>query len=343
MSQHLACSLSSQSKKDKELLTFGYIRINCVDLIPVDIIKLCKSLYDESLVWNIHSMQLSAFVKATIGNNTAKYTDQWFYCQGIKMRWILDPNPALYSDYNAKVVALRLQISGVNISQLKLYISIYCPQNGASFKRVIDKTHFSYCNSYLISTSFGMILDYQKFDEINFSHYIDVLSFVESENNIKYFKQISMKKQCTFTWNIYGLLLDQMKNACCQQMFYSELFDIINNNWSLCLYPMGQKLNAQKQHRIISVVLRLFKLVSNITSLKVKLIISNSYNNELQQKELEFDSTCKYDDLLCDMRIDLFPSDDLLKLDAISITAKIEVIEVNGDINGVNWARFGIT
>ena len=108
MSQ-LFSSVRPHHKKRKELLIFGYYRLNSLNaLMLTDVIHLCQSFCDETLVWRINTRKLQQ-------QNKEICADEWFYCRGVGMRWLFEPNPSSFSEYGDDVVALRLELASESV------------------------------------------------------------------------------------------------------------------------------------------------------------------------------------------------------------------------------------
>eukprot|EP01083_Nonionella_stella_P151676 485070_1 len=335
-------SLSEQSKTDKEWLVFGYRHRHAKQDIVWDIIHLCLTFYDEVSHWIIYSKDL---IKCEQQRTFGKI----FACHGVHMRCSFSTDAHLLNDqFKSPVGRLNLHVDQKDIESFKLYVTVFCPQNDAHFKRVITNKHIEQRwenSASWSSTEFPMLLDCNDVDRIDIYYHIDMLS-IKYKNEKEYHKPISIKRDVQFTWHLNGVLLHQMRNSACRQMFYSQPFDEDNQNWALCLFPKGLCLDAQDENRKSVLVLRLFKVPHKIESLKIRATVTNSYNHLTGQICWSYDSAnVNWRNEYSQSRIDVFASTAFSNTQAMSISIKIEILEANAiesKFNHREWQNIGV-
>eukprot|EP01083_Nonionella_stella_P151675 485069_1 len=335
-------SLSEQSKTDKEWLVFGYVHRHAKQDIVCDIVHLCLTFYDEVFHWIIYSKDL---IKCEQQRTFGKI----FACHGVHMRCSFTTDSHSWSHQFASPIGrLNLHVDQKDIESFKLYVTVFCPQNDAHFKRVITNDHLAQRYDDLDcwpSNEFPMLLDCNEVDRIGIHYHIDMLS-IKYRNENEYHKSISIKRNVQFVWHLNGVLLHQMRNSACRQMFYSQPFDEDNQNWALCLFPMGLDLAAQDEDRKSVLVLRLFKVPHKIEYLKIRATVTNSYNHITGQICWTYESTnVNWRNEVSQSRMDMFPSTAFSNTQAMSISIKIEILQakpIRNKYNDREWKSIGV-
>ena len=332
----------------KEVLIFGYTRLINSERSIVDINNMILKFYNEAVHWHIDCESLKGYGDGNTSTDRSEklsklYPGDFFTIQGIKMRWMLDPYQREYSSFMrqnkpVKLIGMTLHIPGIasgEIENIKLYISLCCPQNWAIFKRHTDIRWFQQNG---LSDYFEMRLEYQKCKEFSIYHYIDLLS-VEYKDGRKYNKDIKIKAKTELTWKIEGDLLQEMKDCFNLQMFHSKLFDSTNNNWCLRLFPKVKKGFVGDNYGS-QLVVTWFRLPHKIMNFTVKVTVENNITSKAILKFLNFSNLAPWSEL--NDPIDIFQTTKLLHCQCLMITATVEIQQVNGDSDPNNWKKYGI-
>lgn len=346
----------------KDLLVFGYANSCCIhiqQIIPTDLIQLVLLYYDEIMHWKIEKEDLKQHEKLlrikckikniNINNNNNKniddkYYGHTFFVENIQIKCSFDLNSRLYGKpgFNSFTFHVFLPFY---VKKCILYLESYCAQNRAEFKNRAtfinhtisspDMQMFEFFNNkkaenVWCDTTHYMKLNWNDWNNLDFNYHIDILSIIYANNYQKnYFKNIKMPKYVQFKWYIDGKFMEECQNAIGSQIFFSDTFDSISNNWCLRLQPMGSSLEMKTKDRKCLLSLKLLMKPNIDQAIIGNCIITNSFNNNQMEKHFNFGSSYGASLLIGE----LFPSIKLFEMTSFTINCTIQIMSVGNGMS----------
>lgn len=328
-------ALRPESQIKKEFAVSGYIREQCK---VQDIAKICLLFCDEVINWTIDFK-----VKYSIMDNPESTV---FICNGIKFKCLFDPDVELRGQRGHAIIWLKAFLPK-DIKSIKFFFTMYCRERDALFQRVVKLSNDENPDKW-IKEDFWLLIDCKKYDEIYLNHYIDILQICYNDKRKDYNKDIKMSIKSKYEWIIDRALLDKFKTALLGQYFVSDVFDALNQNFCLRLYP-----NSYHKFYTVPSILRLphnisrimfeSKITNNLTKFEEKTTF------ELTHQETSLKGTAPGGGKNND--IDIFHSvgiKEVLHLDQFIINVEFKIIKIYSlddplkEIPTENWAAFNV-
>ena len=317
----------SRQKKRAELLTYGYTRQNYQQSVPITLINLFKSFYDENLYWIITGEKLKKF-------KNCKHNEMMFgptvTIKDIKFQMVLFPK-----GFDKKSVYLFVcSDNGINyklpenVENIQV-LAYLCCENTKAQLHAFNKSS----GQYIIAWHGNKLLftECLQFEALYFYTFIDLRCiFYKTKTNIKNYVSLKkMRNHINYTWDIDDKLARKLTNASIGQIVCLPSFD--HNNWSLTIYPNG--LNS-KYPDINGVCLKLLNIPNGIGSL----VVEFTFNYDALWKEVTFDHK---NDLALIKDSELMTK---MSFDDVSLSLLIKkVIHENGnEIHNNDWPKYGI-
>ena len=115
----------SSRKQRVDLLAYGYAKQTKNDQdVPMDIVEIIKSFYDEYFYWTIKGQQMKQFINANIADKL--YSTSSFTIKGIEFDMRVSPNGHRQKFKDNCIVYLRAKYMPSNIEYIRLYCHISC-------------------------------------------------------------------------------------------------------------------------------------------------------------------------------------------------------------------------
>eukprot|EP01084_Bolivina_argentea_P096993 174342_1 len=323
--------LTPKTQEVKRLMVHGYLRNWASSIVPLDIVQMCIVYYDEVIYWKIHinkgnnnnhkqNLNISSEDKDEDNDNNLLYGDI-FTMNQIIFKCSFQPSPSFYENKYSFMYLNALLPD--NVQEIKVYSEVFCAEIDALFRLNVNFNSFSSTNVWLSEQyTFDSLNQY---DDIFIGCYFEIVSIKYSDNTPPFYKPIYMKKETHFQWNIDKTLLEKLKSAIPRQIFFSDTFDEINNNWGLWLIPMGEVSDVELEDRNALLLLRLYKMPTQITRLTVEGSLWNSYNNS----KTDLNATFEMDtDSMSYCYFDLFESSALFNANSLSFKLHFKIVAV---------------
>eukprot|EP01084_Bolivina_argentea_P146172 256031_1 len=323
--------LTPESHQLKKVVVYGYFLQFVTLIIPEDIVRLCTRFYDEATYWTIESDQLqNCFTNKPQPDHISAPIFSSFHTSDIKLKFVFQPSinqdkdSILYIHYSlnekiAKTTIFSTMFCEQNDAHFKQTLELYAPPRWGSWNMPIDGQTQWQTRQYMVL----MHLDCKTLEEILICYHFEILSIEYVRNaSLYYTKQISMPKQVEFRWKIGKLLIKKLKAASPRQLFLSDSFDEINNNWGLYIFPKDSKRLEEKQCKV-GLALVLFKRPYDMKQFKVECVVKNSYNNIENKDIVNYVSSHGYRFVS-----PLFPSKDLMEVDEFLIYVKLSILSI---------------
>ena len=268
-----------------------------------------------------------------------------FSVNGVNFRctFIADAKLPHISDKNFANVHIAAELTK-RIKSIKFYLTMHCTETDALFQRVINFKESSEENEWMTET-FWLLIDCRKYKMIHVNHFIDLLQIKYHDGDAKkeYNKEIWIKKEVSFEWNMNPSLKDQINSAGVGQYFLSEPFDSVHNSWCLRLYPKTsvEWFGTEKMAVLMPTMLR---LPHSIFRIVIVCKVSNNVSDEIETNMLiichDDESLHSYAYIMSSIKSEMLSS-----LNRITVDIKIlEVYDMCNltSIDEKEWHKFNV-
>eukprot|EP01084_Bolivina_argentea_P111663 199183_1 len=255
--------MSTQQKRT-QLLTFGYVKKEYNDIVPIQLIKLMQWFYDDYFYWILQNDQLNKFKNAQYGEQII--CSKSFKIKGITFQVVCYPKGTTSKNDGFVVVRIAVINWPKHIEHITLYREMKCEQTASTLKILYKLTQYS-CR---FGSRVCPISDLKDVQTICFNFLVDIRSikYKQCSNKMDYYSPMNkMQKYSKFSWNIDNLSLQRCKKMTYKQGIFSNNFG--NNNWCLSIYPNGFLENGKAEYCV-----ECLQFPHNTNSMCVK-VISN--------------------------------------------------------------------
>eukprot|EP01084_Bolivina_argentea_P111665 199185_1 len=250
--------MSTQQKRT-QLLTFGYVKKEYNDIVPIQLIKLMQWFYDDYFYWILQNDQLNKFKNAQYGEQII--CSKSFKIKGITFQVVCYPKGTTSKNDGFVVVRIAVINWPKHIEHITLYREMKCEQTASTLKILYKLTQYS-CR---FGSRVCPISDLKDVQTICFNFLVDIRSikYKQCSNKMDYYSPMNkIQKYCKYKWNINGWLMEQCKKMVLQ-LVHSPNFD--NNNWCIMLFP-----NGNKREGTLSIGLNCLCIPHAVSSMEVK-------------------------------------------------------------------------
>eukprot|EP01084_Bolivina_argentea_P015660 29357_1 len=195
------------NSNEKDLLVFGFIRINYLYYIPTDIQNLFYSYYRHELKWTISNKDLIELER----NHHEKLTGPSFETDKAKFICSL----SYQRDTSQIHLNIKLESTCSDTKDLTLFRCIYCNETKLSSKTstVLALDDISEMSSIV----FNIFDDkqYKNLKTLTFNIFVEILNINIYQPSIyKNYRKIIMNSNINYEWSINKYLLNQFKYNC---------------------------------------------------------------------------------------------------------------------------------
>ena len=210
----------------------------------------------------------------------------------------------------------------LNVNSVKIYTEVYCHELDARWKQ-----SKMFHRHPIDEKDIDLLLKKQDFimrDNMNkafIGSRFDILSIEYNDHTPNYYKQICIKKQSKFIWNMDEQLIAKFRDYVPRQLLLSETFDEVNNNWGLWMIPMGLDSRLPMDERYVTVELLLYHMPVEIKTIKVRVSCRDNHSWNKRYEDIYY-----YNDGQSNYMLDpLFPSKDLMDIESLKLQLELEI------------------
>eukprot|EP01084_Bolivina_argentea_P031174 57706_1 len=217
--------------KQQELLIDGYCKTNYTYDLPIILIKLILSMYNEIFYWKFETKQSKSSITTP---QTARILSKPFIVKGLKFAYCIYPSGHDQQvQYGLILLDMSAHIDYVIVNQIH-YFKEFDTCLHLTLKYDNNNTFWGVCITtlqYIKNNMNNEINFWNKFELIR----IQPKDLVKHKSLIYHKPNITMKKNICFQWNINDKLLETIKskfiNTQYRKWYRSPIFD----NWTMIL------------------------------------------------------------------------------------------------------------
>eukprot|EP01084_Bolivina_argentea_P263534 446078_1 len=254
-----------------ELLVFGYLRENFIDiLIPLDLHNIFSEYINDVTEWKIKGTELQKF--HNIGLDLKMNGPTFELTKYIHFQLKITPKYK-YGDEQYTILWLTLNDKTLlkSIKDIQFYFVLYFIEGSFEYKHITTLSKGEY-NTDQMWYTYSLKYSYtknEKFNKLQFGCYVEILRINYHKNKeIKWLtNSLQIHKEHKYIWTLNKNEIKRFKQSQIDYSLYSENFN--NNSFCIVIAPNGLSV-YQQGNGLVFMKMKLLKLPPKIDQIKYK-------------------------------------------------------------------------